>query len=220
MWNKVNLAKVIDNTEVRPDVTRQKMTSFCEVAGDLGFRSVCITPIWVELASQILKGTSTSVSPIVGLFGQSIITQATAIRDAAAVGADEFDMFIPIHEILDGNWDKVQEDLVILVDAAEGRPIKMILENDFLSDNQIVRACTMCLETGISCVKTSTGIFAGGAKLDDVKLMIDAVGGKIEVKASGGIRTFGEAVCFLEAGVSRLGSSTGVSIIDGAPNQV
>lgn len=218
MWNKVNLAKVIDNTSVRPDATRQKMIAFCEVAGDLDFRSVCITPIWVELASRILRGTSTVVSPVIGLFGDSMVTQVAAIREAVVLGADEFDLFAPVHEILDGNWNRVEVIFSDLVDAAEGRPIKMILENDLLLEDQIIRACKICVETGISCVKTSTGIFAGGAKLDDVKLMINAVGGKIEVKASGGIRTFEQAVDFLTAGASRIGSSMGVSIIEGAPN--
>lgn len=219
MWNKFSLAKVIDNTEIRPDVTRQKMTDFCEVAGELGFRSVCITPVWVGLASQVLKGTATAISPVVGLFGETVVTQATAIHEAAIMGADEFDVFVPVHDVLDEKWDRVQEGFLSLVDVAEGRPIKMILENDLLSESQIIKTCQICVSTGISCVKTGTGVFAGGAKLKDAKLMIDAVEGKIEVKASGGIRTFEQAVSFLDAGVSRIGSSTGVAIVAGAPNQ-
>jgi len=218
MWNEVNLARAIGNTDVRPDITRLKMRAFCEEAGELGFRSVCITPVWVELASRILKGTSTAVSPVVGLFGETMVIQVAAIREAVSLGADEFDLFVPLHEILDGNWSKVQVVFSDLVDAAEDRPIKMILENNLLSEDQIIRTCHLCVETGISCVKTATGIFAGGAKLNDVKLMVDAVNGMIEVKASGGIRTFEQAEAFLAAGASRVGSSTGVSIIAGAPD--
>jgi len=217
-WDKSSIASVIDNTIVRPGITYGEMVAFCEQAGEIGFRGVCITPRWAGVASEVLRGATTVVSPAIGLFGDTLAALEAAIRDSISQGADEFDMLAPVHLILDGNWDRFAGELSEIVEAAEGRPIKLILESNLLTDEQIIESCEICIDVGIACVKTSTGIFAGGADIDDVKLMASTVRGKIDVKASGGIRTFDQAAAFITAGATRIGSSSGVSIVNGAPS--
>jgi len=216
-WTQQKIARVIDDTEVKPDATRERMVEFCETAAEYGFGSVCIMPVWTELAADILRGTSTAVSPLVGMFGQTPLTQSVAIRDAIARGAQELDVFIALHALLSEEWDRLRHSLSSVAQAADGRPVKLILETGKLTRDQVVRACELCVETGISCVKTSTGMFSRGATVEDIELMRETVGDRIQVKASGGIRTYEQAVTMLEAGADRIGTSTGVQIVDGAP---
>ncbi|MBN1265214.1 MAG: deoxyribose-phosphate aldolase [Anaerolineales bacterium] len=211
-----NIAAVIDNTEVSPLRTEDQMVEFLESSRDSGFGGVCILPIWVRLASNVLKGSSTTIAMVAGLHGETISMQVGAIREGAAMGADGFDVLIALHAVKVGNWDKVREVTGAVVAAAEGLPVKMILETGCLTEDEIKQASQICLEEGAAYIKTSTGMYSGGATIEAVRLMRAVVGDRIGVKASGGIRTYQDVMMMLNAGASRIGTSTGWQILDGA----
>jgi deoxyribose-phosphate aldolase len=203
------LARHIDHTVLRPDALQGDIERACQVARALGCAGVCVNPIHVALASRLLIGSSVLVVSVVGFpFGATysavkVLETELAVRD----GADEIDMVLAIGQLRDDELDYVESDIAAVVRAAAGRPVKVILECGLLTDAQKRLGAEVAAKAGAAFVKTSTGFLGSGATAHDVTLLNQAVGTRLSVKATGGIRFFEDAVALLEAGASRLGAS-------------
>jgi deoxyribose-phosphate aldolase len=207
--NVDELARHIDHTILRPDAGRADIELACRVARQFGTAGICVNPLHVALASRLVAGSSIAVVAVVGFpFGAShtavkVLETELAVRD----GADEIDMVMAIGQLKDGEHDVVEADIAAVVQAAAGRPVKVILECGMLSDPQKREGAAIVVRAGAAFVKTSTGFLGSGATIHDVTLLHAAVGDRVSVKATGGIRFFEDAVGLLEAGASRLGAS-------------
>ncbi|MCZ0717358.1 deoxyribose-phosphate aldolase [Aerococcus kribbianus] len=210
------LNKYIDHTQLQADASQADIEKLIEEAKTYHFFSVCIQPTWVKYASQILSDSDVKVCTVIGfpLGANTSATKAFETKDAIENGADEIDMVINIGQLKSGEKDAVQADIQAVVDAAQGKLVKVIIETCLLSKDEIVTACELAKAAGADFVKTSTGFSTGGAKAEDVKLMKDTVGDALQVKASGGIHTKEEALTMIENGANRLGMSKGIAIIN------
>lgn len=214
----MDLNKMIDHTNLKPDATRADIERLCDEAFEHRFYSVCVNSSWTSTCAARLAGTGVRVATCVGfpLGAMSTTAKAFEAERAVADGTDELDMVIPVGRLVSGEDDAVREDVAAVVRAADGRPVKAILECCLLTPGQIMRGCELCVSAGAAFVKTSTGFSRGGATLDDVRLMRKTVGEACGVKAAGGIHTRAEALAFVEAGATRLGTSSGIVIARGA----
>lgn len=211
-----NYASFIDHTLLKPDATKEQIKKLCEEAKKYGFASVCVNPYWVKDCKQILKGTKVNVCTVIG-FPLGATTTATKVFETAQAieqGADEIDMVINIGLLKARDYERVKEDIKEVVDAASGRLVKVIIETCLLSDEEKVKACQLAVDAGAAFVKTSTGFSTGGATMEDVALMRKTVGEQVGVKASGGIRSLAEMLKMIDAGATRIGTSSGVKIIE------
>ncbi|MFC0212051.1 deoxyribose-phosphate aldolase [Paenibacillus chartarius] len=212
------LAAYIDHTLLKPDARREAIEKLCFEARKYGFYSVCVNGQWVSLCKELLDGTPVKVAAVVGFPLGAGKSEVKAFEAAEAVedGASEIDMVLPIGSLLDGDYDAVRNDIAHVVEAVSGSAIvKVIMETGFLSDEQIVAACKLSEEAGAHFVKTSTGFGPGGATVEHIRLMRASVSPSIGVKASGGVRDAQAAQAMIEAGATRLGTSSGVAIING-----
>lgn len=211
------LAAMIDHTLLRPDATRREIDQLCAEALQFKFASVCVHPYRVAQASQILTGSDVSVCTVVGFPQGANRSEVKALETVRAVvdGATEIDMVINIGALKDGNWATVENDIQGVVTAAQGNLVKVILETCLLTDEEIVRACEASVKAGARFVKTSTGFSTKGATVDHVRLMRSTVGKIFGVKASGGIRDRKTLMAMIEAGADRIGTSSGVAILNG-----
>jgi len=209
------LASMIDHSLLRPNATREQLRKLCEEAMAYGFKAVCVNPIHVADAAQMLKGKEALVCSVVGFpFGtHSPKTKAFETEEAIRLGAREVDMVIRVGALKEGRDREVVEDIRAVVQAAEGYPVKVILETCYLTLEEKIRGCRLSVEAGASFVKTSTGYAQEGAKVEDVRLMREIVGREFGVKAAGGIRTLADASKMIEAGANRLGTSGSVAMI-------
>lgn len=209
-------AKLIDHTNVKPDATERDIAKLCDEAIEHEFASACVSSCWVPMVRHRLRETDVKTCSVVGFpFGAQILhAKAFETREAVASGADEIDAVINVGFLLSGRAAQVQAELDELVDAAGDAAVKIIIEACYLSDEQKVLAATLARDAGAAFVKTSTGYGTGGAKVEDVELLRKNVPG-IKIKASGGIRTFGEAKKLIEAGASRIGASSGPGLMKG-----
>jgi deoxyribose-phosphate aldolase len=211
------LAKTIDHSLLRPEMTEAEVQSGCELAARYQVASVCVKPCHVRLAARLLEGSGVAVGTVVGFPHGSSTTfvKVAEAKDALANGARELDMVLNIGELRSGHYGKVREDIRSVVEAAGGRAlVKVILENAYLTDEEKVIACRLVEEAGADFVKTSTGFAPGGATLADVRLMRAAVGTGIQVKAAGGVRTLDAALEMIDAGVTRMGATATAAILD------
>ena len=214
----MNISKYIDHTILKPDTTKDQVLTVCEEAKEYLFYSVCINPYYVKLVSDQLKGSPVKVTSVIGFPLGTSTSEIKALEAKKAIedGADEIDMVINVAALKDKEYDFVREDIKAVVNEVEGKAIlKVILETCLLTDEEKVKACELSMEAGANYVKTSTGFSTGGATIEDVKLMKKTVGDKLKVKASGGIRDVNIAKAMIEAGASRLGASSSVSIVKG-----
>lgn len=213
----MELAKYIDHTLLKPDATNAQIKTLCEEADAHKFFSVCVNPTHVELAAQLLKNSSVKVCTVIGfpLGANTSSVKAYETVDAIDNGADEIDMVINVGALKSGDYETVKEDIASVVEAANGTLVKVIIETSLLSDDEKRMACKLADEAGCNFVKTSTGFSGGGATAADVLLMKSSVSDHIEVKASGGIRTRGDALEMIEAGATRIGASSGIAIVSG-----
>ena len=211
------LAKYIDHTILKPEATKDEVMQVINEAKQYGFASVCVNPYWVELAATELKETDVNVCTVVGfpLGATSTFAKVSETSEALKDGAVEIDMVQNIGALLSGDEQTVREDIkaVALATHAGNAILKVILDNAFLTDEQIKRACELAVEAGADFVKTSTGFAKSGAKAADVRLMRETVGDKLGVKAAGGIHTKAEALAMIEAGTSRIGASASIAIV-------
>jgi len=210
------IAALIDHTLLKAEATHDDVESLCDEAREHGFGAVCVNPVWVPVCRARLRGSQTRVATVVAfpLGAAEPDVKAYETTLAVAEGADEFDMVAAIGHIKSGDWVHVARDISAVVDAAGGRPVKVILETAILTDAEIAKASTIARDAGAAYVKTSTGFHAaGGATAHAVSLIRRAVGDAIGVKASGGIRDCGAALRMLRAGATRIGTSSGVTIV-------
>lgn len=211
------LAGRIDHTLLKADATQDDVEKLCAEAMDNGFASVCVNTRWVPLANETLGNSDVMVCTVVGFPLGAMARRAKAAETQIAVseGADEVDMVMDIGGMLSGDLASVYEDMVSVVDAANGRPVKVILETCLLTDEQKAIACLLAVRAGISYVKTSTGMNTGGATEADIQLMRAMVGDDLGVKASGAIRDRDTAEAMIAAGADRVGASASVAIVEG-----
>ncbi|MDX2177007.1 MAG: deoxyribose-phosphate aldolase [Candidatus Sumerlaeia bacterium] len=208
----------MDHTLLKPTATEDEVRTLCAQAREHQFASVCVNPSFVPLCAELLKGSGVKVCTVVG-FPLGATTTAVKVfetREAVANGAEEIDMVVQIGRLKSGDYQYVCDDIRGVVLAAQGRLVKVILETTVLEEHEKVAGCTLSKAAGAHFVKTSTGFGGGGATAEDVALMRRVVGPALGVKASGGIRTCGDAEKMVAAGANRLGASASVAIVAGA----
>ncbi|MGP6451551.1 deoxyribose-phosphate aldolase [Streptococcus dysgalactiae subsp. equisimilis] len=212
---KIN--KYIDHTLLKADSVQSQFDQLIDEAKTYDFASVCVNPCWVAYAAEALKDSDVKVCTVVGfpLGATTSATKAFETKDAIANGADEIDMVINIGLLKQGDDQAVEDDMRAVVEASGDKLVKVIIEACLLTDEEKVRACQLAGKAGVDFVKTSTGFSTGGATISDVKLMRQTVGPDIGVKAAGGARSLEDAMAFIEAGATRIGTSAGVTIMKG-----
>lgn len=213
----MSINKYIDHTLLKPESTQTQIDKLLAEAKEYDFASVCVNPTWVNYSAKALADSDVKVCTVVGfpLGATTPAVKAFETKDAIANGADEIDMVINIGALKSGNFDLVEEDIRAVVEAANGKLVKVIIEACLLTEEEKVMACELSVKAGADFVKTSTGFSTGGATVADVALMRQTVGPNIGVKAAGGARSLADAQAFIEAGATRLGTSSGVAIIQG-----
>lgn len=207
--------KLIDHTNLKQDAQEADIIKLCDEAKEHHFASVCVNPNYVSLCKERLAGSDVKVCTVIGFpLGQTTTTaKIDETKDAIFEGADEIDMVINVSWIKDKRYDKVLYEIQRLKRYCHDRILKVILETCLLSDEEIVKACEIAKEAGADFVKTSTGFSKGGATVHAVELMRKTVGSDMGVKASGGIKTKEDMVKMVEAGASRIGTSSGVELV-------
>ena len=210
------IARLIDHTLLQPEATPDMAERLCREADEHGFYSVCVSPVFVSLAYELLTGSPVKVCTVVGFPAGVNEPDVKAYETSRAIqqGADEIDMVMNVGAAKAGDWKRVGFDAESVVTSARGNMVKVILETCLLSDEEKLRACEVCVAAGAGFVKTSTGFNRAGATVEDVRLMRTAVGAGVGVKASGGIRDYQTACNMIEAGATRLGTSSGLKIIE------
>lgn len=211
------LAAAIDHTVLKPDSTLEHVHALCHEAVTYGFASVCILPWHVADASRLLAGSSVAVCTVVGfpLGASTTAAKVAEAVDALANGAREIDMVASITALKSRQYDRLQHDITQVVSAVHDRGgiVKVIIETCLLSDDEKRRMCEVVSSAAADFIKTSTGFSTGGATLEDVRLLRQHVAPSVHVKASGGIRDTQTAIAMLNAGATRLGTSSGVGIV-------
>ncbi len=215
-YSKYDLAQFMDHTLLKADASRTQLEALCKEARDNRVWSVCINPCNLEAAKELLEGSEVKLCTVVGFpLGQMTSeTKAYETAEAVFLGADEIDMVINVGRVKDKDYDYVREDIQAVVNAAQGKLTKVILETCLLEKEEIAQVCKIAKAAGADFVKTSTGFSAGGARAEDVRLMRETVGNEMGVKASGGIRKLKDALEMIEAGATRLGVSASVRILE------
>lgn len=213
-----NLNKHIEHTLLKQDAKLEDFIKLFEEAKEHKFLGVCINPAYVKLAKENLYGTDVKIVTVVGFPLGANRSDVKAFETSKAVedGADEIDMVLNVSKLKDKDYDFIINDIKTVKTACKDKPLKVILETDLLTKDEIKKACELCIEAKADFVKTSTGFVKNGvgAKAEDVKLMFDTVSPYgLKVKASGGIRDKEAALKMLEAGAERLGTSSGVKIV-------
>lgn len=211
----MNYNKMIDHTVLKADTSLETVKRICDEAMEYGFASVCINPCHVAYCADYLKDSDVNVCTVIGfpLGANTSAVKAFETKDAIANGADEIDMVMNIGALKDKNYDLVRDDVKAVVEAANGTLVKVILETCLLTEDEIKKACELCVEAKADYVKTSTGFSTRGATIEDVRIMKEAVHGKAKVKAAGGVRTPEDMVKIVAAGADRIGTSAGCSLV-------
>ena len=214
----MDISKTIDHTLLKPDASKDGVEKLCKEAAEYKFKAVCVNPSHIELCKKLLKDTEVKVATVVGfpLGANTTETKVFETKDSVLKGADEIDMVINIGALKEGDHQLVENDIKAVVNACEGKAIvKVIIETCLLTDYEKRKACELSMSAGAHFVKTSTGFSTGGATVEDVALMKSVVGSNLEVKASGGVRDRETALLMIEAGATRIGTSSGIKIIEG-----
>ena len=208
--------KSIDHTNLKAFATIEDITKLCEEAITYNFKTVCVNPYYISLAKDILKDTSVEVCTVIGfpLGMNSKETKVYEAIDAVSKGADEIDMVINIGALKDKEYDYVKSEIEEIRDSISGKTLKVIIETCYLTEEEIIKMTEICNNTFVNFIKTSTGFGTRGASLEDVKIMNEYKNETLEIKASGGIKDYNTALEMLEAGATRLGTSSGVKIME------
>ncbi len=214
---RADVAKYIDHTVLAANAIRPTIEKLCKEADEYHFASVCVNSCWVPLCAKLLEKSDVMVCTVVGFPLGAMSTEGKAFEASTAVkaGADEVDMVINVGYLKNHDDDKVQDDITAVKKACGKAHLKVIIETCLLTDEEKVRACRLAKASGADFVKTSTGFSTGGATAKDIALMRKTVGPEMGVKASGGVRTFEDAVAMIEAGATRIGASSGIAIVEG-----
>ena len=207
----------IDHTLLKPESTQEQIDHLLSEAVEYQFASVCVNPTWVAHCAKTLAGTGVKVCTVVGfpLGANTSSVKAFETKDAIANGADEIDMVINVGQLKSGQYEVVKADIRAVVEASQDKLVKVIIETCLLTNDEKVKACQLAVSAGADFVKTSTGFSAAGATVEDIVLMRETVGPTIGVKAAGGARSYEDAEAFIEAGATRIGTSSGVAIVSG-----
>lgn len=214
----MELAKYIEHTLLRPSATSEHIAKLAKEAVEYGFLGICINPNHVKHAKNVLAGTQVKVVTVVNfpLGASTIDSTLVQVHQSLDDGADEIDTVINIGALKEGDYKKVTDDLRATKNICQDKPLKVILETDLLTVDEIKKACLTCISAGADFVKTSTGFVKNGlgARCDFVKLMHQTVAKRgLGVKASGGITSRHQALELIEAGATRLGTSSGVALV-------
>jgi len=211
----VGIARLIDHTLLKPDARPDQVEQLCAEAVEAGFASVCVNSCYVPLCRRRVESSTVRVCTVIGFPLGGMLREAKAAEAAAAVnlGADELDMVMNIGWFKAGADEMVVSDIHRVLDAAQKRPVKVIIETCLLTREEKERATRLAVESGAAFVKTSTGFSTGGATVEDVMLLARVSAGRIGIKASGGIRDYATALGMIEAGATRIGTSSGVAIV-------
>ena len=211
----MEINKYIDHTKLSAYATHEDIKKLCEEAKDNHFETVCVNSYYVSYAKEELKGSNVNVCTVIGFpLGQNI----TAVKEYEAItaiedGADEIDMVINIAALKDKDYDYVKQEIEDIRDAIDGHTLKVIIETCYLTKEEIIKMTEICNDTFVNFIKTSTGFGTKGAQLEDVELINEHKNEVLEIKASGGIKTEEDALKFINAGATRLGTSSGVEIM-------
>jgi len=210
------LARYIDLTLLKPQATVKEIETLISEAKKYTFSSVCIPPCHIKQAAYILEGKNTKVGTVIGfpLGYQTTSVKLHESREAVESGAEEIDMVMNISRLKSGKLSMVQDEISEIVSAFPKIIIKVIIETCYLTDKEKVKACKLVIESGADFVKTSTGFGPAGATVADVKLLANTATGRIKVKASGGIKTLDDTLKMIDAGAMRIGTSSGVNIVE------
>ena len=208
-------SKYIDHTLLKPEATQDQIETLCQEAKQYDFASVCVNSYWVPFCKEELKDSDVKVCTVIGfpLGATSSASKAFETAHAIEQGADEVDMVMNIGELLAGHDQAVQKDIEAVVQAAQGKIVKVILETCLLNDAQIERACSLCVKAKADFVKTSTGFNSAGANTHVVEVMKQAVKGQAKVKAAGGVRNQADMDAMIAAGADRIGTSHGIELM-------
>ena len=215
--DRATLAKFVDHTLLKPEATADDVIALCNEANELGVFSVCVSPSFVSLAKTTVS-SGVAVATVCGFPSGKHETEIKVAEAALSVaqGVDEVDMVIDVGRGIMGDWDYVQSQITAVRKVTQGKVLKVILETAALNDDQIKNACLASDFGGADFVKTSTGFHpAGGAELRAIEIMQKTVGGRLGIKASGGIRTAEFALELIQAGATRLGLSGTRAVLDG-----
>ncbi|MEM3565123.1 MAG: deoxyribose-phosphate aldolase [Candidatus Jordarchaeaceae archaeon] len=214
--NKQELAKFIDHTLLKATASKAEISKLCDEAKMYQFAAVCVNPSYVKLCSELLKGTGVKIDTVIGfpLGANASIVKAFEAETAVKEGAAEVDMVINIGALKSEDYNLVLGDIKAVVQAAKPAITKVIIETCYLTNEEKKIASRLVKEAGAHFVKTSTGFGTGGATVEDVKLIRSVVGLDLKIKASGGIRSYEDALKMIEAGADRLGTSSGVKIME------
>lgn len=216
----MELNKYIEHTLLKQDATEAEVKKLLDEAKEYKFLGVCVNPCNVKFASEYLKDTGIKIVTVIGFPLGQATTEIKILEtiDAVKNGADEIDMVINDGKLKDGKYDYIVDEISKIKFACQDKPLKVIIETDLLSKEEIKKACELCVQAKADFVKTSTGFVKNGvgAQVEDVKLMYETVKDfGLKVKASGGIRDKETALKMIEAGAVRLGTSSGVKICEG-----
>ena len=212
----MNIAEFIDYTNLSKTAVAEDIMKLCEEAKKYHFPVVCVSPYYVKAASEYLKGSTVEVCTVIGFpngYSTKEVKQYEAI-DAVHNGAKEIDMVININALKNKDYDYVKDEIETVRDSIDGKVLKVIIETCLLTDEEIIKMTKICNETFVHFIKTSTGFDKGGATLHDIELINKHKGDVLEIKASGGIKTQNDAIKFIEAGATRIGTSHAVEIIN------
>lgn len=207
--------KYIDHTSLKPTATPAVIKALCEEAIKHDFHAVCVAGHNAAFAKARLQQSQVQLAVVVGFPLGSCTTAVKVFETKEAIknGATEIDMVLNIGALKAADYTQVKNDIAAVKQACDDVVLKVIFENCYLTQEEIVKACKICLETGVDFIKTSTGFGTGGATIDDVKLMKTTVGDRLKIKASGGIRDQEAALKFIKAGADRIGTSSGIQIL-------
>lgn len=211
----MEINKYIDHTNLKAFATHEDIKKLCEEAKNNQFETVCVNPYYVNYAKKLLKETNVGVCTVIGFpLGQN----TTAVKEYEAItaiedGADEIDMVINIGALKDKNYDYVKEEIERIRDAIDGKTLKVIIETCYLTEEEIIKMTNICNETYVNFIKTSTGFGTKGAQLEYIELINKHKNVILEIKASGGIKTYDDAIKYIKAGVTRIGTSSSIDII-------
>lgn len=215
--DKKEMAKYLDDTLLKADATPEQIVKICEEAKTYGCASVCVNSSYVPLVAKELSGSEVKTCCVIGFPLGACTSESKAAETADSIekGANEVDMVIQIGCAKAGEWDYVKSDIEAVVKAAAGKAIvKVIIETCLLTDEEKIKACQIAKEAGADFVKTSTGFSTGGATVEDIRLMRETVGKDMGVKASGGVRDFEKAQAMIDAGATRIGTSSAAGILN------
>ncbi len=207
--------KYIDHTNLKNTATLKDIEKLCDEAIKYKFASVCVYPYYVPLAHSLLKDTNVEVCTVIG-FPSGMSTRETKVYeaiDAIEKGATEIDMVINISALKNKDYEYIKEEIEEVRDAIDGKVLKVIIETCLLTKDEIIKMTEICNETFVNFIKTSTGFSEYGARVEDIRLINEHKSDILEIKASGGIKTYDTAINMINAGATRIGTSSGVKLM-------